>query len=133
MFICSLISSSPASRGNRSLYLHEQEDHLERRSDNFHPYLEPPGEELVLDLQEVPSVHLSFERLVEDGELDVVLDVLPASVTVSEESGGLRATTSLSGQTDRSENTTFLHLQRESSEPITGRNKGYCMMPASSQ
>lgn len=48
-----------------------------------HPYLKPPGQKLVLDFQEVPSVHLSFERLVEDGELHVVLDVLPASVTVS--------------------------------------------------
>lgn len=47
-------------------------------------YLKPPGQELVLDFQEVAPVHLSFERLVEDGELDVVLDVLPASVAVSE-------------------------------------------------
>lgn len=45
--------------------------------------LEPPGQELVLDLQEVASVHLAFEGLVEDGELHVVLDVLPAGVAVS--------------------------------------------------
>lgn len=53
-------------------------------------YLESSGEELVLDFQEVSSVHLSFKRLIEDGELDVVLDVLPAGVTVSEGGGGQR-------------------------------------------
>lgn len=53
-----------------------------------HSYLEPPGEELVLDFQEVASVHLSLERLIEDGELHIVLDVLPAGVTVSEGSLG---------------------------------------------
>lgn len=47
-------------------------------------YLESPGQELVLNLQEVASVHLALEGLVEDGELDVVLDVLPAGVAVSE-------------------------------------------------
>lgn len=46
-------------------------------------YLEPPGQELVFNLQEVASVHLALEGLVEDGELDVVLDVLPAGVAVS--------------------------------------------------
>lgn len=50
--------------------------------------LESSGQELVLDFQEVAPVHLSFERLVEDGEPHVVLDVLPASVTVSGVSGG---------------------------------------------
>lgn len=50
--------------------------------------LESSGQELVLDFQEVAAVHLSFERLVEDGEPHVVLDVLPASVTVSEVSAG---------------------------------------------
>lgn len=46
-------------------------------------YLEPSRQKLVLDLQEVPSAHLSFERLVEDGKPHVVLHILPASVAVS--------------------------------------------------
>lgn len=46
-------------------------------------YFESPGKELVLDFQEVASVDLSFERLVEDGKLCVVLDVLPTGVAVS--------------------------------------------------
>lgn len=47
-------------------------------------YLEPSRQKLVLDFQEVPSIHLSFEGFVEDRELHVVLNVLPASVAVSD-------------------------------------------------
>lgn len=50
-------------------------------------YLEPAGQKLILDLQEVPSAHLPFERLIEDGKPHVVLHILPPSVTVSETLG----------------------------------------------
>lgn len=46
-------------------------------------YFESPGKELVLDFQEVASVYLSFKRFVEDSKLCVILDVLPASITMS--------------------------------------------------
>lgn len=46
-------------------------------------YLEASGQELVLHLQKVAFVSLRFERLVDDGELGVVLDVLPPGVAVS--------------------------------------------------
>jgi len=55
---------------------------------HFLSYLESSGEELVLDFQKVPSVHLSFERFIEDGEPHVILNVLPAGVTMSEVSDG---------------------------------------------
>ena len=51
-------------------------------------HLEPACQELVLDLQEVAAAHFPFEGLVQDGVLDVVLYVLPASVAVSGERGG---------------------------------------------
>lgn len=46
-------------------------------------YFESPGKELVLDFQEVASVYLSFKRFIEDGKFCVILDVLPASITMS--------------------------------------------------
>ena len=48
-------------------------------------YLKPPGQELVLDLQEVAAVHLALEGLVEDGESHVILDILPAGIAMSEQ------------------------------------------------
>lgn len=48
------------------------------------PHLKPPCQEFVLHLQVVAFVHLSFEGLIEDGIARVVLDVLPASVAVTE-------------------------------------------------
>ncbi len=45
--------------------------------------LEPAREELVLDLEEVALGLVVFERLVDDGEADVVLNVLPAPVPVT--------------------------------------------------
>ena len=44
--------------------------------------LEPPGQELVLDLKEISFAHVHLEWLVDDGEAGVVLDVLPAPVAV---------------------------------------------------
>lgn len=46
--------------------------------------LEAPGQELVLHLQVVALVDLRLEGLIQDGVARVVLDVLPASVAVSE-------------------------------------------------
>jgi len=46
-------------------------------------YLEAPRQELVLHLQEVALVGLRVEGLVDDGELRVVLDVLPPRVPVA--------------------------------------------------
>ena len=46
-------------------------------------YLEAPRQKLVLHLQEVALVGLGLEGLVDDGELGVVLDVLPACVPVA--------------------------------------------------
>lgn len=47
-------------------------------------HLESACQEFVLHLQVVAFVHLGFEGLVEDGVARVVLDVLPASVAVTE-------------------------------------------------
>lgn len=46
-------------------------------------YLEAPSQELVLHLQKVAFVHLRLERLVDNGKLGVVLDVLPAGIAVT--------------------------------------------------
>lgn len=51
-------------------------------------HLKPPGQELVLDLQEVAPVHFTFERLIENGVTRIILDVLPASITVAENWSG---------------------------------------------
>ena len=48
--------------------------------------LEPAGQELVLDLQEVALAHVHLERLVDDGEARVILDVLPATVAMGDDS-----------------------------------------------
>ena len=48
-------------------------------------YLKPSCQELILHLQEVPLVGLRLEGLVDDGELRVILDVLPPCVTVTTE------------------------------------------------
>lgn len=45
--------------------------------------LEAPSQELVLHLQKVAFIHLGLERLVDDGKLGVVLDVLPAGIAVT--------------------------------------------------
>lgn len=45
--------------------------------------LEATGQELVLDLQEVAFAHVHFEGLVDDGKAVVILDVLPAPISVS--------------------------------------------------
>lgn len=57
---------------------------------NPHVHLEPPGQELVLHLQEVALVGLGFERLVNDGKLRVILNVLPSSIAMTVKSPGLR-------------------------------------------
>lgn len=46
-------------------------------------YLEASGQELVLHLQEVAFIRLRFERLVDDGELGIILDVLPPGVAMA--------------------------------------------------
>ncbi len=51
-------------------------------------HLEPAGQKLVLDLQEVSSAHLPFEGLIEDGKPHIVLHILPPSVAVSERRRG---------------------------------------------
>ena len=48
--------------------------------------LEPARQELVLDLQEVALAHVHLERLVDDSEARVILDVLPATVTMGDNS-----------------------------------------------
>lgn len=45
---------------------------------------ESASQELVLDLQEVALAHVHLEGLVDDCEARVVLDVLPAAVTVDD-------------------------------------------------
>lgn len=50
-------------------------------------HLEPPSQELVLHLQEVAFVGLGLERLVDDGELRVVLNVLPPGITMADAGG----------------------------------------------
>ena len=44
--------------------------------------LESPGEELILDLQEVALGLLALEGFVDDREADIVLDILPSAVAV---------------------------------------------------
>lgn len=44
--------------------------------------LETTRQEFILNLEEVPLAHVHFERLVDDGEAQVVLYVLPAAVAV---------------------------------------------------
>lgn len=51
---------------------------------NVSSYLEAPSQELVLHLQEVAFICLRFERLIDDGELGIVLDVLPPGVAVTD-------------------------------------------------
>ena len=75
-------------------------------------YLEAPGQELVLDLQEVAAVDLALEGLVEDGVADVVLDVLPARVAVSG-AGGVMETTDT--HTSGSTHTHAVHILKDSS------------------
>lgn len=50
-------------------------------------HLEPAGQKLVLDLQEVPSAHLPFEGLIQDGKPHIILHILPPSIAVSESLG----------------------------------------------
>lgn len=56
-----------------------------RKATNTH--LETPCQELILDLQEVAFAHVHFEGLVDDGEAQIVLDVLPAAVAVRDDAG----------------------------------------------
>lgn len=51
---------------------------------NAATHLKPTCQEFVLHLQVVAFVHLGFERLVENGVARVVLDVLPASIAVTD-------------------------------------------------
>lgn len=51
-------------------------------------YFESPGKELVLDFQEVASVYLSFKWFIEDGKFCLILDILPAGITMSEGRNG---------------------------------------------
>ena len=46
--------------------------------------LEPSGQELVLDLQEISLALFTEERLIDDLEARVILDVLPTGVAMSE-------------------------------------------------
>lgn len=54
-----------------------------RRRCSVSSYLEAPSQELVLHLQEIAFIRLRFERLVDDGELGIVLDVLPPGVAMT--------------------------------------------------
>lgn len=47
-------------------------------------YLKSPGQELVLDLQKVSSVHLTLEGFIENGKFYIILNILPPSITMSE-------------------------------------------------
>lgn len=55
-------------------------------------HLEPAGQKLVLDLQEVSSAHLPFEGLIQDGKPHIILHILPPSVAMSESLGSSAAT-----------------------------------------
>ena len=46
--------------------------------------LEPAGQELVLDLQEVALAHVHLKGLIDDGETVIVLDILPTTIAVSD-------------------------------------------------
>lgn len=46
-------------------------------------YLEAPSQELVLHLQKVAFICLRLKRLIDDGKLGIVLDVLPAGIAVT--------------------------------------------------
>lgn len=60
----------------------------ENRKSRTKSYLKAPSQKFILHLQEVALVRLRLERLVDDGKLQVVLDVLPTSVAVSGAGGG---------------------------------------------
>lgn len=49
----------------------------------FHLHLKSPGQEFVLHLQEIALVGLGLERLIDDGELGVILNVLPSSIAMT--------------------------------------------------
>jgi hypothetical protein len=51
-------------------------------------YLEPASEKFVFDFQEVAFALFAQERLVDDLEASVVLDVLPASIAVTRQGQG---------------------------------------------
>lgn len=46
-------------------------------------YLEASSQELVLHLQEIAFIRLRFERLIDNGKLGIVLDVLPPGIAVT--------------------------------------------------
>ena len=46
-------------------------------------YLEASSQELVLHLQEIAFIRLGFERLVDNGELGIILDVLPPGIAMT--------------------------------------------------
>merc|ERR1712014_371069 len=45
--------------------------------------LEPSGQELVLDLQEIPFSHVHLEGLVDDCTPLIILDILPSSISMA--------------------------------------------------
>lgn len=51
-------------------------------------YLKPASEELIFDLEEVSTAHLSFEWLIEDGKARIILNILPTSIAMSENTQG---------------------------------------------
>ena len=46
--------------------------------------LEPTGQELILDLQEVAFAHVHLERLIDNAEPMIVLDILPATISMGD-------------------------------------------------
>lgn len=54
-------------------------------------HLKSPGQEFVLHLQEIALVGLGFERLIDDGELWVILNVLPSSIAMTVTGQGSRS------------------------------------------
>ena len=46
-------------------------------------FIHIPGEELVLDLEEIALAHVHLEGLIDDCEAGVILNVLPSAVAVA--------------------------------------------------
>lgn len=63
------------------------QDLLHTTSFLFHPHLEPPGQELIFHLQEVPLIGFRLKRLIDNGKLSIVLDVLPPGIAMTARGG----------------------------------------------
>ena len=53
----------------------------------FYPHLEPPGQEFIFHLQEVPLIGFSFEWFIDNGELSIILDGLPPGIAMTASRG----------------------------------------------